>query len=174
MSLSACTPGSGVDSRYDAIAVGVLAIVAKPEQKCARPAMVPVKYGNSGDGSAGLHNRLMPRTTSVAVTCRPPGTSQRAPPRRSIVYVRPSSLILGSRLARSGTGRTGEAADGDGDGDGDGDPDGDADPEALAPPDAVAEAPVAAEVAPDIGVVAVDGDDCAPAPPLAVAGNCDV
>src|SRR3954452_18935922 len=158
MSLSACTPGSGVDSRYDAIAGGVLAIVAKPEQKCARPAMVPVKYGNSGDGSAGLHNRLIPRTSSVAVTCRPPGTSQRAPPRRSIVYVRPSSLILGSRVARSGTGRTGEAADGDGDGDGDGD----ADLEVPALPDAVTEPPVA----PDVGVVPVVGDDSAPAPPL--------
>ena len=133
--------------------------------------MVPVKYGSSGEGSAGLHKRLIPRTTSVAVTCRPPGTSQRAPPRRSIVYVRPSSLILGSRVARSGTGRTGDAAVAVGDGD----PDGDADPDVPALPDAVADAPVD-PVAPADGVVPVVGDDCGPAPatPLELAGNCDV
>jgi hypothetical protein len=83
------------------------------------------------------------------------------------VYVRPSSLIRGGRAARSGTGRTGDAADDDGDGV----DDGDAVPEADADARAVVEDVAEALVDPADPVVG-DGVDVAPA--LDVAGNWDV
>jgi hypothetical protein len=86
------------------------------------------------------------------------------------VYVRPSSLIRGARAARSGTGRTGEAA-ADGDEDGDDDVDGDAVPEAEADARAVVEDVAEALADPAAPVVGV-GVEVAPA--LDVAGNWDV
>jgi hypothetical protein len=89
------------------------------------------------------------------------------------VYVRPSSLIRGGRAARSGTGRTGDAADDD-DGDDDGDADGDAVPEADADERAVVEDVAEALVDPvdPVAPVVGDGVDVGPVPD--VAGNWDV
>jgi hypothetical protein len=84
------------------------------------------------------------------------------------VYVRPSSLIRGGRAARSGTGRTGEAADDDGEGDGEGD----AVPETDAP--AAVEDVAEALVDPADADAPVVGDGVEPAPALDVAGNWDV
>jgi hypothetical protein len=88
------------------------------------------------------------------------------------VYVRPSSLIRGGRAARSGTGRTGEAAaDGEDEGD---DGEGDTVPEADADARAVVEDVAEALVDPADPAAPVVGDGVEVAPALEVAGNWEV
>ena len=64
----------------------------------SKSAMPPKKTG------LGLHARLMPRTTSAAVTGRGGFVFHITPLRRVTVCFRPLSLITGMAVARSGTG----------------------------------------------------------------------